>query len=68
VNSWTLTCLNGPRQETSSAPDGIIRDHHFGEGRHEQPERVIRRGLGLERELVSVEERGVLMGALGFPP
>ena len=46
----------------------MIRDHHFGEGRYEQPERVIQRVLGLERELVSVEGRGVLIGVLGFPP
>ena len=37
--------------------DGIIRDHHFGEGRYEQSERVIQRLLGVERELVSVEGR-----------
>jgi thiol-disulfide isomerase/thioredoxin len=39
--------------------DGIIRDHHFGEGRYEQSERVIQRLLGVERELVSVEALGV---------
>ena len=39
--------------------DGIIRDHHFGEGRYEQSERVVQRLLGVERELVSVEELGV---------
>ena len=39
--------------------DGIIRDQHFGEGRYEQSERVIQRLLGIERELVSVEGRGV---------
>ena len=39
--------------------DGIIRDHHFGEGRYEQSERVIQRLLGVERELVSVEGLGV---------
>ena len=39
--------------------DGIIRDHHFGEGRYEQSERVIQRLLGVERELVSVEGAGV---------
>ena len=33
--------------------EGIIRDHHFGEGRYEQSERVIQRLLGVERELVS---------------
>jgi hypothetical protein len=32
--------------------DGIIRDHHFGEGRYEQSERVIQRLHGVERELV----------------
>jgi thiol-disulfide isomerase/thioredoxin len=39
--------------------DGIIRDQHFGEGRYEQSERVIQRLLGVERELVPVEGRGV---------
>jgi thiol-disulfide isomerase/thioredoxin len=39
--------------------EGIIRDHHFGEGRYEQSERVIQRLLGVERELVSVEGMGV---------
>jgi thiol-disulfide isomerase/thioredoxin len=39
--------------------EGIIRDHHFGEGHYEQSERVIQRLLGVERELVSVEGRGV---------
>jgi thiol-disulfide isomerase/thioredoxin len=39
--------------------DGIIRDHHFGEGRYEQSERVIQRLLGVEREPVSVEGLGV---------
>jgi thiol-disulfide isomerase/thioredoxin len=39
--------------------DGIIRDQHFGEGRYEESERVIQKLLGLERELVSVEELGV---------
>jgi thiol-disulfide isomerase/thioredoxin len=39
--------------------DGIIRDHHFGEGRYEKLERVIQQLLGVERELVSVEGRGV---------
>ena len=39
--------------------DGIIRDHHFGEGRCEQSDRVIQRLLGLERALVSVEGLGV---------
>ena len=39
--------------------DGVIRDHHFGEGRYEQSERVIQRLLGVDRDLVSVERRGV---------
>jgi hypothetical protein len=39
--------------------DGIIRDHHFGEGRYEQSDRVIQQLLDVERELVSVEGRGV---------
>jgi thiol-disulfide isomerase/thioredoxin len=39
--------------------DGLIRDHHFGEGRYEQSERVIQRLHGVERELVSVEGVGV---------
>jgi thiol-disulfide isomerase/thioredoxin len=39
--------------------DGVIRDHHFGEGRYEQSERVIQRLLGVERELVLVEGVGV---------
>jgi hypothetical protein len=38
---------------------GVIREHHFGEGRYEQSERVIQRLLGVERELVSVEGLGV---------
>jgi hypothetical protein len=39
--------------------EGVIRDHHFGEGRYEQSERVIQELLGVERELVSVEGLGV---------
>ena len=39
--------------------EGIIRDHHFGEGRYEQSERTIQRLLGVQRELVSVEGLGV---------
>jgi thiol-disulfide isomerase/thioredoxin len=39
--------------------DGSIRDHHFGEGRYEQSERVIQRLLGVERAPVSVEGLGV---------
>ena len=48
--------------------DGIIRDHHVGEGRYEQSERAIPRLLGVERELVCVEGLGLLIGVLGFPP
>src|SRR5436305_1480926 len=51
--------------------DGVVRDHHFGEGRYEQSERVIQRLLGVERELVSVEGHGVEAAAdwdhLGTP-
>jgi thiol-disulfide isomerase/thioredoxin len=39
--------------------DGVVRDHHFGEGRYEQSERTIQRLLGVPRELVSVEGSGV---------
>jgi hypothetical protein len=39
--------------------EGIIRDHHFGEGSYEQSERLIQRLLGVERELVSVDGLGV---------
>jgi thiol-disulfide isomerase/thioredoxin len=39
--------------------DGVIRDHHFGEGRYEQSERVIQQLLGVERALISVEGLGV---------
>ena len=39
--------------------EGIIRDHHFGDGRFEESERVIQRLLGVERELVSAEGLGV---------
>src|SRR5215208_5663869 len=39
--------------------DGIIRDHHFGEGRYEQSQRVIQRLLGVARELIPVEGIGV---------
>jgi thiol-disulfide isomerase/thioredoxin len=39
--------------------DGIIRDHHFGEGRYEQSEAVIQQLLGIERQLVSVDGVGV---------
>jgi thiol-disulfide isomerase/thioredoxin len=43
--------------------EGLIRDHHFGEGRYEQSERVIQVLLGVEREPVSVEGVGVEAGA-----
>jgi thiol-disulfide isomerase/thioredoxin len=39
--------------------EGIIRDHHFGEGRYEQSEHTIQRLLGVQRTLVSVEGSGV---------
>ena len=38
---------------------GVIQDHHFGEGRYEESERVIQRLLGISRELVSVSVKGV---------
>jgi thiol-disulfide isomerase/thioredoxin len=39
--------------------DGVIRDHHFGEGRYEQSERLIQQLLGVDRELLTVEGTGV---------
>jgi len=39
--------------------EGVIRDHHFGEGRYEQSERVIQRLLGIQRDFVSVSAVGV---------
>ncbi len=39
--------------------DGIIRDHHFGEGRYERSERLIQELLGVQREPVSVQAFGV---------
>jgi thiol-disulfide isomerase/thioredoxin len=39
--------------------DGVIRDHHFGEGRYEKSERLIQTLLGVQREPVSVEGVGV---------
>ena len=51
--------------------DGVISDHHFGEGRYEQSEHVIQRLLGVKRELVSVKGLGVEAAAdwdhLGTP-
>jgi thiol-disulfide isomerase/thioredoxin len=38
---------------------GMIRDHHFGEGRYEQSERVLQQLLGVERDLVPVNAAGV---------
>ena len=38
--------------------EGAIRDHHFGEGRYEQSERVIQQLLAVDRELVSVDGLG----------
>jgi hypothetical protein len=39
--------------------DGVIRDHHFGEGRYERSERVLQGLLGVERELVAPEALGL---------
>ena len=39
--------------------DGIIRDHHFGEGRYDESERSIQRLLGVERVPVAVAGAGV---------
>jgi thiol-disulfide isomerase/thioredoxin len=39
--------------------DGIIRDHHFGEGNYEESERLIQRLLGTTRELTPVTGTGV---------
>lgn len=51
--------------------DGVVRDHHFGEGRYEQSERAIQRLLGIERGLVSPAAAGVEAAAdwghLGTP-
>ena len=39
--------------------EGVIRDHHFGEGRYEESERVIQQLLGLPpQDLVSVHDEG----------
>ena len=39
--------------------EGVVRDHHFGEGRYEQSERVIQKLLGLPpRDVVSVQGVG----------
>ena len=39
--------------------DGLIRDHHFGEGRYEPSERVIQKLLGVDRDLISLSVEGV---------
>jgi thiol-disulfide isomerase/thioredoxin len=39
--------------------DGIIRDHHFGEGRYEASERVIQKLLGVEHDFVATVGVGV---------
>jgi hypothetical protein len=39
--------------------EGIVRDTHLGEGRYEGSERIIQRLLGIERDLIAVEARGV---------
>jgi thiol-disulfide isomerase/thioredoxin len=39
--------------------DGTIRDHHFGEGRYEESERVIQRLLGITRDPAPVISAGV---------
>jgi thiol-disulfide isomerase/thioredoxin len=39
--------------------DGLVRDHHFGEGRYEQSEMVLQRLLDVQRPLVTVEALGV---------
>jgi thiol-disulfide isomerase/thioredoxin len=39
--------------------EGVIRAHHFGEGRYDASERLIQRLLGVERELVSVQASGL---------
>ena len=38
---------------------GIIRDHHFGEGRYDRSERAIQAMLGIEHPLVSADGVGV---------
>jgi thiol-disulfide isomerase/thioredoxin len=37
---------------------GIVRDHHFGEGRYVWSERLLQKLLGVERELVTVVGEG----------
>jgi len=51
--------------------DGVIRDHHFGEGRYEQSEQLIQELLGVDREPVAVVGVGIEAAAdwesLGTP-
>ena len=39
--------------------DRVVRDHHFGEGRYQESERLIQRLLDIDREPVSVVGAGV---------
>jgi thiol-disulfide isomerase/thioredoxin len=39
--------------------DGVVRHHHFGEGRYEDSERTIQELLGVERQLLAVAGAGV---------
>ncbi|HTA00904.1 MAG TPA: redoxin domain-containing protein [Streptosporangiaceae bacterium] len=39
--------------------DGVVRDHHFGEGSYQESERLIQRLLGISRAPVSVTGTGV---------
>jgi thiol-disulfide isomerase/thioredoxin len=39
--------------------NGVIRDHHFGEGRYDESERVLQHLLDVEREMVPIQGRGV---------
>jgi thiol-disulfide isomerase/thioredoxin len=39
--------------------EGVLRFHHFGEGRYEESEQAIQDLLGIKGELVSVEARGL---------
>ena len=39
--------------------DGVIRDHHFGEGNYDRSERRIQQLLDVDRDLVSVQPSGI---------
>jgi Thioredoxin like C-terminal domain/Redoxin len=39
--------------------EGVIRGQQFGEGRYEESERLLQQLIGVQRELLSVEGRGV---------